>query len=47
VKPVAYCGAPYVNMFVAATETMEAGMVYEGPEVAAGDASVRSYFEDM
>jgi flavin reductase (DIM6/NTAB) family NADH-FMN oxidoreductase RutF len=47
VKPVAYCGAPYVNMFVASIETMEAGMPYEGPEVVAADASVRSYFEDM
>ena len=47
VKPVAYCGAPYVNMFVASIETMEAGMPYEGPEVTAADKSVRSYFEDM
>lgn len=47
VKPVAFCGAPYVNMFAAAYETMEAGMPYEGPEVTAADKSVRSYFEDM
>lgn len=47
VKPVAFCGAPYVNMFVAASETMEVGMPYEGPEVVAADNSVRSYFEDM
>ena len=47
VKPVVFCGAPYVNMFAAANETMEAGMPYEGPEVSAGDKSVRSYFEDM
>jgi len=47
VKPVAFCGAPYVNMFAAAYETMEVGMPYEGPEVSAADRSVRSYFEDM
>jgi flavin reductase (DIM6/NTAB) family NADH-FMN oxidoreductase RutF len=47
VKPVAFCGAPYVNMFAASIETMEAGMPYEGPEVTAADTSVCSYFEDM
>jgi flavin reductase (DIM6/NTAB) family NADH-FMN oxidoreductase RutF len=47
VKPVAFCGAPYVNMFAAAYETMEAGMPYDGPEVVAADKSVRSYFDDM
>lgn len=47
VKPVAFCGAPYVNMFAAAIETMEVGMPYEGPEVATADRSVRSYFDDM
>ena len=47
VKPVAFCGAPYVDMFVAAHETMSVGMPYEGPEVAAAERSVRSYFEDM
>jgi flavin reductase (DIM6/NTAB) family NADH-FMN oxidoreductase RutF len=47
VKPVAFCGAPYVNMFAASFETMAAGMPYEGPEVAAADRSTRSYFEDM
>ena len=31
VKPVAFCGAPYVNMFAAAHETMEVGMPYDGP----------------
>ena len=31
VKPVAFCGAPYVNMFAAAHEVMEVGMPYEGP----------------
>jgi len=47
VKPVAFCGAPYVNMFAAAHEVMEVGMPYEGPEVVAADRSLRSYFEDM
>ena len=47
VKPVAFCGAPYVNMFAAGYEVMEVGMTYEGPEVKAADSSVRSYFEDM
>jgi flavin reductase (DIM6/NTAB) family NADH-FMN oxidoreductase RutF len=47
VKPVAFCGAPYVNKFAAAIETMEVGMPYEGPEVIAADESIRSYFEDM
>ena len=47
IKPVAFCGAPYVNMFAAAHETMAVGMPYDGPEVAAAERSVRSYFEDM
>ena len=47
IKPVAFCGAPYVNMFAAAHETMEVGLPYDGPEVGAADRSVRSYFEDM
>jgi flavin reductase (DIM6/NTAB) family NADH-FMN oxidoreductase RutF len=47
VKPVAFCGAPYVDMFAAAHETMQVGLPYDGPEVAAAERSVRSYFEDM
>jgi hypothetical protein len=47
VKPVAFCGAPYVNMFVGTTAPFAADMIYEGPEVSLGDKSVRSYFEDM
>ncbi len=47
VKPVSFCGAPYVNAFAAGHETMEVGLPYEGPEVAAADKSVRSYFDDM
>jgi flavin reductase (DIM6/NTAB) family NADH-FMN oxidoreductase RutF len=34
VRPAHFCGAPYHNMFVAAYETIAAGMPYEGPEVA-------------
>jgi len=47
IKPVAFAGAPYFNMFVAAHETMSVGMPYDGPEVAAGEASNKSYFEDI
>lgn len=47
IKPVAFAGAPYFNTFVAAHETMQVGMPYEGPEVDAGEASNRSYFEDI
>jgi hypothetical protein len=47
VKPVSFCGAPYVNAFAAGYEVMEVGLPYGGPEVAAADQSVRSYFDDM
>jgi flavin reductase (DIM6/NTAB) family NADH-FMN oxidoreductase RutF len=47
VKPVAFCGAPYVDMFAAAHETMRVELPYDGPEAAAAERSVRSYFEDM
>lgn len=47
IKPVAFCGAPYVDMFVAAHETMRAGMPYEGPETGAAIKSVERMFEDM
>ena len=47
VKPVAFCGAPYVNRFAAAYETMTVDLPYDGPEAAAAERSVRSYFEDM
>jgi len=40
VRPVAFCGAPYVDMFAASQETMKIGMPYDGPEVAAADRSV-------
>lgn len=47
IKPVAFAGAPYFNTFVSAHETMSVGIPYEGPEVALGEASNRSYFEDI
>jgi len=47
IKPVAFCGAPYVNMFAAAHETMAVGLPYDGPEAQAAEHSVRSMFEDM
>ena len=47
IKPVAFCGAPYVNMFANASETMAVGLPYNGPEVGAADDSVRQMFEDM
>jgi flavin reductase (DIM6/NTAB) family NADH-FMN oxidoreductase RutF len=47
IKPVAFCGAPYVNMFAASYETMAVGLPYDGPEAQAADASVRRMFEDM
>ena len=47
IKPVAFCGAPYVNMFAAGHETMAVGLPYDGPEAQAADESVRRMFEDM
>ncbi len=47
IKPVAFCGAPYVNMFAAGYETMRVGLPYEGPEVTDAMRSVESMFEDM
>lgn len=47
IKPVAFCGAPYVNMFAAGYETMRVGLPYEGPEVSDAMRSVESMFEDM
>ncbi len=47
IKPVAFCGAPYVNMFAAGHETMTVGLPYDGPEAQAAERSVRSMFEDM
>ena len=47
IKPVAFCGAPYVDMFAASHETMTVGLPYDGPEAQAAERSVRSMFEDM
>jgi flavin reductase (DIM6/NTAB) family NADH-FMN oxidoreductase RutF len=47
IKPVAFCGAPYVDMFAAAHETMTVGLPYDGPEAQAAERGVRSMFEDM
>jgi len=47
IKPVAFCGAPYVNMFAAGYETMRVKMAYDGPEVSDADRSIESMFEDM
>ena len=47
IKPVAFCGAPYVDMFAAAHETMTVGLPYDGPEAQAAERSVRGMFEDM
>lgn len=47
ISPVAFAGAPYQNMFVAANQTMRVGMPYDGPEVTDADRSVSAMFEDM
>ena len=47
IKPVAFCGAPYVDMFAAAHETMTVGLPYDGPEAQAAERGVRGMFEDM
>lgn len=47
VKPAHFCGAPYHNMFVAAYKTIAVDVPYEGPEVAAYDASERAIFANL
>jgi flavin reductase (DIM6/NTAB) family NADH-FMN oxidoreductase RutF len=47
IKPVAFCGAPYVNRFAAAHEVMSVANPYEGPENDKADASIEAMFEDM
>jgi flavin reductase (DIM6/NTAB) family NADH-FMN oxidoreductase RutF len=32
-RPAHYCGAPYTNRFVAAYQTIDVGLPYDGPEV--------------
>lgn len=46
VRPVHYCGAPYGGRFVAAYQTMEVGVPYEGPEVASFLARERAMFKE-
>jgi flavin reductase (DIM6/NTAB) family NADH-FMN oxidoreductase RutF len=47
IKPVAFCGAPYVNRFAASHEVMSVANPYEGPENDKADASIEAMFEDM
>jgi flavin reductase (DIM6/NTAB) family NADH-FMN oxidoreductase RutF len=46
VRSAHYCGAPYGGRFVAAYETMAAGLPYEGPEVAEFYARERAMFKE-
>ena len=46
-KPAHFCGAPYHNMFVAAYQTIAVDVAYDGPEVAAYEASERAMFADL
>ncbi len=46
VRPAHYCGAPYGGRFVAAYETMDAGLPYEGPEVQDFHARERAMFKE-
>ena len=45
-RPVHYCGAPYKGMFVAAYETMDVAIPYEGPEVAMWENDLKLMFEN-
>jgi flavin reductase (DIM6/NTAB) family NADH-FMN oxidoreductase RutF len=45
VRSAHYCGAPYGGLFVAAYETMAAGLPYDGPEVAEFHARERAMFK--
>lgn len=46
IKPVAFCGAPYEDKFVAQYEVMQVGMPYDGPEAQRGAQSTRDLFKD-
>lgn len=46
VRPAHYCGAPYGGKFVAAYETMDAGLPYDGPEVPEFHARERAMFKE-
>ena len=45
-KPVHYCGAPYKRMFVAAYQTIDIDMPYEGPEVALAEQAAKAMFKE-
>jgi len=47
IKPVAFCGAPYVNSFAACHEVMSVDIPYDGPENEAARESIEDMFEDM
>ncbi len=44
-KPVAFCGAPYGDMFAAQYETMKVGMPYDGPEAHYGEKNTKDLFK--
>jgi flavin reductase (DIM6/NTAB) family NADH-FMN oxidoreductase RutF len=46
VRSAHYCGAPYGGTFVAAYETLQVGVPYEGPEVAEFLARERAMFKE-
>jgi flavin reductase (DIM6/NTAB) family NADH-FMN oxidoreductase RutF len=46
VRPAHYCGAPYGGKFVAAYETMDVGLPYDGPEVQAFHSRERGMFKE-
>jgi flavin reductase (DIM6/NTAB) family NADH-FMN oxidoreductase RutF len=46
VRPAHYCGAPYGGKFVAAYQTMDVGLPYDGPEVADFYARERAMFKE-
>ncbi len=47
VRPAHYCGAPYGGKFVAAYETMDAALPYDGPEVQAFHTRERAMFKEL
>jgi flavin reductase (DIM6/NTAB) family NADH-FMN oxidoreductase RutF len=47
VRPAHYCGAPYGGKFVAAYQTMDAALPYDGPEVAIFHARERGMFKEL
>ncbi len=46
VKSAHYCGAPYKSMFVAAYQTIDVGLPYEGPEVALSEKNEKSMYKE-